>query len=65
MLCKYPFHKSDQTTIQLDYYHLYYPKEWKLGLLIRIFKLDDLFDPSNYTVTSCLSKLFTLVSSLK
>ena len=44
--------------------NLYYPKEWKLGLLIPIFKSDDSFDPSNYrgiTVTSCLSKLFTLI----
>ena len=28
--------------------NLYYPKEWKLGFLIPIFKLDDSFDPSNY-----------------
>ena len=44
--------------------NLYYPKEWKLGLLIPIFKSDDSLDPSNYrgiTVTSCLSKLFTLI----
>ena len=44
--------------------NLYYPKEWKLALLIPIFKSDDSFDPSNYrgiTVTSCLSNLFSLI----
>ena len=44
--------------------NLYYPKEWKFGLLIPVVKSDDSFDPSNYrgiTVTSCLSKLFTLI----
>ena len=44
--------------------NLYYPKEWKLRLLIPIFKSDDSFVPSNYrgiTVTSCPLKLFTLI----
>ena len=40
--------------------NLYYPKEWKLGLLIPIFKSDDSFDPSNYrgiTVTKLSFKI--------
>ena len=42
----------------------YFPKLWKVGYIIPIFKSDDSFDPSNYhgiTVSSCLGKLFTLV----
>ena len=42
----------------------YFPKLWKIGYIIPIFKSDDSFDASNYrgiTVSSCLGKLFTLV----
>ena len=42
----------------------YFPKLWKIGYIIPIFKSDDFFDPSNYrgiTISSCLGKLFTLV----
>ena len=42
----------------------YFPKLWKVGYIIPIFKSDDSFDPINYrgiTVSSCLGKLFTLV----
>ena len=42
----------------------YFPKLWKVGYIIPIFKSDNSFDPSNYrgiTVSSWLEKLFTLV----
>ena len=42
----------------------YFPKLWKVGYIIPIFKSDYSFDPSNYrgvTESSCLGKLFTLV----
>ena len=44
----------------------YFPKLWKVGYIIPIFKSDDSFDPSNYcgiTVSSCSGKLFTLVTN--
>ena len=46
------------------YLKSYFPKLWKVGYIIPIFKPDDSFDLSNYrgiTVSSCLGKLFTLV----
>ena len=58
------FIKVIRLLLNLIIINLYHPKEWKLGLLIPIFKSDDSFDPSNYrgiTVTSCLSELFTLI----
>ena len=42
----------------------YFPKLWKVGYIIPIFKSDDSFDPRNYrriTLRSCLGKLCTLV----
>ena len=46
------------------YLKSYFPKLWKVGHIIPIFKPGDSFDPSNYrglTVSRCLGKLFTLV----
>ena len=47
-----------------NYSKLYFPKLWKVGYIIPIFKSDDSFDPSNYRgiiISSCLGNLFTLV----
>ena len=46
------------------YLKSYFPKLWKVGYIIPIFKSDDCFYPSNYcgiTISSCSGKLFTLV----
>ena len=46
------------------YLNSYFPKLWKIGHIIPIFKYDDFLYPSRYrgiTVSSCLGKLFTLV----
>ena len=44
----------------------YFPSSWKVNYIIPIFKSDDSFDPNNYrriSVSSCLGKLFTLVTN--
>ena len=46
------------------YLNSYFPKLWKVGYIIPIFKSDDAFYPSNYRgiiISSCLGKLFILV----
>ena len=46
----------------------YFPKLWKINYISPIFKSDDAFDPNNcrgIAVSSCFSKLFTLVIKWK
>ena len=46
----------------------YFPSSWKVNYIIPIFKSDDSFDPNNYrgiSVSSCLGKLFTLVTNAR
>ena len=42
----------------------YFPKCWKTGFIVPIFKGEESSDPGNYrgiTITSCFGKLFTLI----
>lgn len=42
----------------------YYPSNWKLGIIVPIFKNGDKIDPQNYrgiTLLSCLAKLFSRI----
>ena len=41
-----------------------FPKYWKTGFVVPIFKSGESSDPGNYlgmTITSCFGKLFTLI----
>ena len=44
--------------------HKHYPKEWKLGIIVNLFKSGDKCNTDNYrglTINSCLGKLFNTV----
>ena len=44
----------------------YFPKCWKTGFIVPIFKSGESSDPGNYrriTITSCFGKIFTLITN--
>ena len=46
------------------YNNAVYPNLWRVGIVSNLFKKGDRYDPNNYrglTITSCMSKLFSIV----
>ena len=42
----------------------YYPKEWKIGIIVNLFKSGDILNTDNYrglTINSCLAKIFNTI----
>ena len=63
--CALPFiHTALKRLFNSILWNSHYPKEWKIGIIVNLFKSGDSYDPNNYrglTINSCLGKLFNTI----
>ena len=65
IVCALPFlHQALKRLFNSIMWIQYYPKLWKTGIIINLFKSGDIYNTDNYrglTINSCLGKLFNCI----
>ena len=63
--CALPFiHTALKRLFNSILWNSHYPREWKVGIIVNLFKSGNSYDPNNYrglTINSCLGKLFNTI----